>query len=86
MGALKTSLSERRRVGRALERDMGRLEARVDRGEIDLREIKADVKAILGLVNQARGGWKMLVVVGAVAGAVGALVTKLGMLAGFLPR
>lgn len=70
----------------AMQRDMGRLEARVDAQESELREIKADVKAILALVNQARGGWKTLVVVGAVAGAMGALVTKLGFLAGLLPR
>jgi prefoldin subunit 5 len=70
----------------ALQRDMGRLEARVDAVESELREIKADVKSILALVNQAKGGWKTLVVVGAVAGAAGALVTKLGMVSGFLPR
>jgi hypothetical protein len=70
----------------AMQRDMGRLEARVDAQESELREIKADVKAILALVNQAKGGWKTLVVVGAVAGAMGALVTKLGFLAGILPR
>lgn len=70
----------------ALQRDIGRLEARADALESELREIKGDVKAILALVNQARGGWKTLVVVGAVAGAVGALVTKLGFLAGLLPR
>ena len=54
--------------------------------EAELREIKGDVKAILALVNQARGGWKTLVVVGAVAGAAGALVTKLSMFAGVFPR
>lgn len=70
----------------ALQRDMGRLEARVDAQESELREIKADVKAILALVNQAKGGWKTLVVVGAVAGAMGALVAKLGFFAGLLPR
>jgi hypothetical protein len=70
----------------ALQRDVGRLEARVDAQESELREIKADVKAILALVNQARGGWKTLVAVGAVAGAMGALVTKLGFFAGLLPR
>lgn len=70
----------------ALQRDMGRLEARVDALESELREIKADVKSILALVNQAKGGWRTLILVGAVAGATGALVTKLGMLSGFLPR
>lgn len=69
-----------------LNRDLGRLEARVDGLEAALREIKADIKAILGLINQARGGWKMLVVTGAIAGATGALITKIGMLSGFLPR
>ncbi len=69
-----------------LQRDIGRLEARVDAQQSELREIKADVKAILALVNQAKGGWKTLVVVGAVAGAVGALVAKLGFFAGLLPR
>lgn len=69
-----------------MQRDLGRLEARVDALESELREIKADVKSILALVNQAKGGWKTLVIVGAIAGASGALVTKLGMVSGFFPR
>ena len=70
----------------AVQRDLGRLEARVDALEADIREISADVKAILALIHQARGGWKTLVIVGAVSGAAGALIAKLGMVAGFLPR
>lgn len=70
----------------AIQRDIGRLEGRVNALEAELREIKTDVKAILALVNQAKGGWKTLVIVGAVAGADGALVTKLGIFAGMFPR
>ena len=70
----------------AIQRDIGRLEGRVDALEAELREIKGDVKAILALVNQAKGGWKTLVIVGAVAGAAGALITKLGIFAGLFPR
>jgi hypothetical protein len=69
-----------------IERDIGRLEGRVDALESEIREVKADVKAILAVVNQAQGGWRTIVMVGAVAGAVGALLAKLGALAGFFPR
>lgn len=60
-----------------IQRDIGRLEGRVDALEEELKEVKSDTKAILGILNQAQGGWKTLVMVGAIAGAVGAMATKL---------
>ena len=42
----------------------------------DVAEIKTDVRAIRDTLSQAKGGWKTLMLVGGMAGAVGALLGK----------
>jgi hypothetical protein len=42
----------------------------------DVAEIKQDVRAIRDTLSQAKGGYKTLMLVGGMAGAVGALLGK----------
>lgn len=60
-----------------LQRDIGRLEARVTAVERDLAEIKSDVKAIRSAVDQGRGRWSGFLLVAGLSGAMGAAATKL---------
>lgn len=41
-----------------------------------IASMSADVKAIRDVVTQVRGGWRVLVGVGALAGAIGAAIMK----------
>lgn len=59
-----------------LERDFGRLEARVSALEDDMAELKADTKKILATLSEAKGGWKTLLLVAGAAGSMGAFVGK----------
>ena len=65
---------------------MGDLKARMIRVEHDQADMARDLKAIRSSLDQARGGWKTLMLVGGLAGAVGALVTKVVPFLGSLPR
>lgn len=59
-----------------LEVSVGKLEVQVDRLEQDMSELKGDVKAIRATLDETKGSWKMLLVVGGFAAAIGGLVTK----------
>ena len=65
---------------------MGDLKARMIRVEADQIEMAGDLKAIRSALDQAKGGWKTLMLVGGLAGAVGALVTKVIPFLGGVPR
>ena len=58
------------------QRTLGEHQGRLSRLESDIAEVKADVKRLLAQANQAKGGYKTLMLVGGVAGAAGALVGK----------
>lgn len=67
-----------------LHRDLGRLEGQVEALKIEMTDIKAelvavraDLKVIRSRFDQAKGGWKLLVVVAGLAGSAGAFVTKI---------
>ena len=67
----------------------GRMQAFEDtmaRHEADDRVTRDDIKAIRSAIDQAKGGWKTLMLVGGLAGAVGALVAKVIPFLGTLPR
>lgn len=59
-----------------LEVSVAKMEVQVERLERDMSEMKDDIKAIRATLDRASGGWKMLLLVGGFAAAVGGFVTK----------
>ncbi len=57
--------------------EFGRLQADVDHLSSAVDELRKDVKELLAVVENARGGWKTLVAIGGVSAAVGSIATKL---------
>lgn len=60
-----------------LHERVGQHGAEIKALQSDMSEMKGDVKTILAMLNQAKGGWKTLLLVAGVAGAAGALAAKL---------
>lgn len=71
---------------RILAQQLGEVQGRLKAAEEALREQGQDIKAILKTLNQARGGWKTLLLVAGMSGACGALATKVSTIIGALPR
>jgi len=69
-----------------IERELGALEARLGSVERELRELSADVKAIRDTLAQAKGGWRTLVIVAGLSGALSALTIKGATVLGLLPK
>ena len=59
----------------ALDRDVGKLEARMENVESELQAIRADVREIRDALVQVRGGWWLLTAAISLASAVGALMS-----------
>lgn len=55
---------------------IARLEVQVENLERDVTELKADVKAVLAQLAEAKGSWKTLLAVAGFAGTVGAIGGK----------
>lgn len=66
------------------ELDAGR--ERMDRFEARMDRFEEKLDRALSILSEAKGGWKMLVAVGAIAGALGAFVAKLLPFTGWMPR
>ncbi len=59
------------------ERDrLTRVEQQMADTRTDITEIKADLKVIVATLSEAKGGWRTLMAVAAVAGATGAFLHK----------
>lgn len=58
-----------------LQREIGRHDAQIEGLQNDMAEVKADVKAIREMMAEARGGWKVMMMVAGAAGAVSAGLT-----------
>ncbi len=69
-----------------LAQQLGEVKGRLRAAEEALREQGQDIKAILQTLNQARGGWRTLLLVAGISGACGALATKVSTIIGVLPR
>ncbi len=52
----------------------------------DMDEVKADLKIIRETLQQAKGGWKTLMLVAGISSTVGAFIAKFTPFAGFLPK
>lgn len=63
---------------REAERDVerGKMLARLDTLEREMGTVSTDIKAILAHINKAKGGWRTILAVAGVAGAVGATAGK----------
>jgi hypothetical protein len=58
----------------ALDRDVGKLEARMENVETELQGIRADVREIRDALVKVRGGWLLLTAAITLASAVGAMM------------
>jgi prefoldin subunit 5 len=56
-------------------RAIGRLEGKVDTIDSALAEMREELKDVVQIAHQARGGFRTLVGVGSIAGAVGSAFT-----------
>ncbi len=69
-----------------LAQQLGEVKGRLRAMEEITREHGRDIKAILQILNQARGGWRTLLLVAGISGTCGALATKVSSIIGVLPR
>lgn len=56
-------------------RDYGRMEAQVEQLTKDVHMLTQTVKEINEFMQQSKGGWKTIAMLGGVAGSIGAAVT-----------
>lgn len=59
-----------------LSRSIGKLEGRLDAQDRMLVEIKADMHALTEYMNKTKGSWQLLLVLGGIASALGAVIAE----------
>lgn len=60
------------------ERDrLARVEEQLKALQFDVNDGKVDIKSILARIDSASGGWKVLITLLSVAGAIGAIISAL---------
>lgn len=57
--------------------EFGRLQAQVDHLQAMVTELRVDMKELLAAVENARGGWKTLLLLGGAGATLGGLLVKL---------
>ena len=60
-----------------VQRDLAKAEARIEIMQQEITSLRGEVRLLLNFIAEAKGGWRMLMISAAVAGAVGAILTKL---------
>lgn len=69
-----------------LQRTVGNFEAKIDRLERDVSLLIANQTEMLQILHQARGGWKVMVMVGGAASGITILLTKILSYIWAMPR
>lgn len=69
-----------------LAQEVGELRGELSAVKETTREQGDDIKAILKTLNEARGGWKALLLIAGISTACGALGAKIVTFMGVLPR
>lgn len=69
-----------------LHHEIGRHDAKIEALEREVHALRDDVADIKRMLSEAKGGWKMLMMVGGMSAAIGAAAAKLATWAGWLPR
>jgi len=60
-----------------IHRDLGRHDAEIETLQKEIAELRQEIKQISKILNEARGGWRTMMLLGGAAGAVGAAFAKL---------
>lgn len=59
-----------------VQRDLGRMEGEMSSIKRDMAELKKDVKAIRETLSEAKGGWRVMLMISGISATVGGLVAK----------
>ena len=62
-----------------IDRDIGNMDARLHVLEADMREVRTDVRNIRDTLLNVKGGWRVLVAVGALSSGFTAFLVKIGI-------
>lgn len=59
-----------------LQYEIGRHEASIQSLQREVHAMRAELQSVRQILEQARGGWKLMVATGSIAGAIGAGFAK----------
>lgn len=59
-----------------VQRELGALEARMDTMEKEVAALRADMRAVLAILNQTKGSWRTLVAIAGISASIGAAAAK----------
>ena len=60
-----------------IDRDLGRHDAEISQLKDDMRALKEDVHEIKLMLSEAKGGWRVIMLIAGVAGTIGAMLSQL---------
>ena len=70
----------------SIERELGRVQARMNAVEKDLDQIKTDLRQIRDVVISVKGGWRMILLMTSISAAIGAAGAKILTFFGTIPK